>query len=187
MVDSQKLENGPAWYCLQAQPKHEHIAAASLRKLQGVEVYCPRIRYRKATRRGAVWFIEAMFPGYLFARFDYLDLHLAVRHANGVSTILHFGSRVPRLDDPLIASMRELHPGTEQEVIVIDPEINPGSVVAIASGIFAGLETLVTKVLPAKQRVCVLLNFLGREIEAQIGHEELVHPGSSIRMQSGAA
>ena len=179
------MENEPAWYCLQAQPKHEHIAAASLRMLEGVETYCPRIRYRKATRRGAVWFVEAMFPGYLFARFNFLDMHLAVRHANGVSTILHFGARVPRLDESHIASMRALYAGTEQDVIVIDPEINPGSVVSIASGVFAGLETLVTKVLPAKQRVCVLLNFLGREVEAQIGHDELVCPEGSIRRQSG--
>jgi transcriptional antiterminator RfaH len=180
------METELAWICLQTQPKHEHIAAASLRRMEGVEVYCPRIRYRKATRRGAVWFVEAMFPGYLFARFDYLNLHRSVRHANGVSTILHFGSRVPRLDDHLIASLRALYAGAENEIKVIDPEINPGSVVSIVSGVFAGLETLVTKVLPVKQRVCVLLNFLGRELEAQIPHKELVHPGGTIRMQMGA-
>jgi len=180
------MENETAWYCLQAQPKHEHIAAASLRRLDGVEVYCPRIRYRKATRRGPVWFVEAMFPGYLFARFDFPKMHRAVRHANGVSTILHFGTRVPKLDDLLIASLRELYAGAENDVKIIDPEIIPGSVVAITSGVFAGLETLVTNVLPAKKRICVLLTFLGQEIEAQIRQEEVVHPGHTIRMQPGA-
>ena len=58
--------------------------------------------------------------------------------------------------------------------------------VAIASGIFAGLETLVTKVMTARQRVYVLLNFLGREVEAQIPHGELVHSGVTIRTQTGA-
>ncbi|MCX6966272.1 MAG: transcriptional activator RfaH [Verrucomicrobia bacterium] len=185
MVDLPIIENPLAWYCLQAQPKHEHIAAASLQRLEGVEAYCPRIRYRKATRRGAVWFIEALFPGYLFARFDFLNSHLSVRHANGVSTILHFGAQIPKIDDQLIASIRALYAGAEHDAIVIDPEITPGSVVSIATGIFAGLETLVTKVMPAKQRVCVLLNILGREVEAQIGNHEVVHPGGSIRMQPG--
>ena len=186
MADLQAGENGPAWYCLQAQPKREHIAAMSLQKLEGVEAYCPRIRYRKVTKRGAVWFIEAMFPGYLFARFDFSKLHMAVKHANGVSTILHFGAQVPRLDDQLIASLRELYAGAQNDIKVIDPEITPGSVVAIASGIFAGLETRVTKVLTARQRVYVLLNFLGREVEAQIPHGELVHSGVTIRTQTGA-
>ncbi|HXO97259.1 MAG TPA: transcription termination/antitermination NusG family protein, partial [Chthoniobacterales bacterium] len=57
-----------AWYCLRAQPKREHIAAAHLRILQGVTVFCPRIRFQRATQRGLVWVTEAMFPGYLFAR-----------------------------------------------------------------------------------------------------------------------
>ena len=118
------MENELAWYCLRSQPKHEHIAAASLKRLEEVEVYCPRIRFRKATRRGAVWFVEAMFPGYLIARFHFSKLHLAVRHANGVSTILHFGSQVPRLDDQLIATLRSLCAGAENDVKVIDPEIN---------------------------------------------------------------
>ncbi len=57
-----------AWYCLRSQPKHEHIAAAHLRLLEGVTVFCPRIRFKRATRQGLVWVTEAMFPGYLFAR-----------------------------------------------------------------------------------------------------------------------
>src|SRR5258708_12312989 len=64
-----------AWFCLRAQPKREHIAAACLRQTCEVEVFCPRLRFRKLTSRGPVWFIEAMFPGYLFARFDYANCH----------------------------------------------------------------------------------------------------------------
>ena len=59
------------WFCLRAQPKREHIAAACLRQNSEVEVFCPRVRFRKHTNRGPVWFVESMFPGYLFARFDY--------------------------------------------------------------------------------------------------------------------
>ena len=59
-----------AWYCVQTRPKSEHIARASLLQFGDVEVYCPRLRYHKTTRRGKVWFTEALFPCYLFARFD---------------------------------------------------------------------------------------------------------------------
>ena len=62
-----------SWFCLRAQPKREHIAAACLRQISEVEVFSPRVRFRKHTNRGPVWFVESMFPGYLFARFDYRD------------------------------------------------------------------------------------------------------------------
>ena len=45
-------EDVPRWYCLRTQPKHEHIAAAQLRRAQGLEVFCPRVRLRSAPGRG---------------------------------------------------------------------------------------------------------------------------------------
>ena len=42
----------PGWYCLRSQPKHEHIAAAHLRRLDQVTVFCPRIKFKRSTRQG---------------------------------------------------------------------------------------------------------------------------------------
>ena len=61
----------PFWFCLKAAPKREHLAATALRRELQVPVVAPRIRFRKLTSRGPVWFVEAMFPGYLFAEFIY--------------------------------------------------------------------------------------------------------------------
>src|SRR5437867_9199724 len=83
----------PAWFCLRAQPKHEHIAARHLRQMPGVEVFLPRIRFRRTTRRGAVWATEALFPNYLFARFDWHTSLRRVHHAPGVAGVIHFGDR----------------------------------------------------------------------------------------------
>src|SRR6202008_1357728 len=81
----------PAWYCLRSQPKHEHIAAAHLRMLEHVTVFCPRIRFKRKTRQGPAWVTEAMFPGYLFALFELAEMHRQVRYAHGVSGIVQFG------------------------------------------------------------------------------------------------
>src|SRR5260370_34982393 len=86
-----------SWFCLRAQPKREHIAAACLRQISEVEVFCPRVRFRKSTKRGPVWFIESMFPGYLFARFDYGTLHRQIRERPGVSGFVQFGELLPLL------------------------------------------------------------------------------------------
>ena len=161
------------WYCLKTQPKHEHVAAASLRTFEGVETFCPRIRYRKPTRRGPVWFVEAVFPGYLFARFDFTTLHRQVRHANGVMTIVHFGDQCPTVDHLFIETIRSRLNHSDNEVIVIEPKYEVGSCVTLASGAFAGLEAVITRVVPAKERVLVLLEFLGRQVEAEIANTEV--------------
>jgi transcriptional antiterminator RfaH len=158
--------NVPMWFCLRTQPKHEHIAAAGLRRQFDICCFSPRLRFRKATRRGAVWFVEPMFPGYLFAEFLYSSLHRAVEHASGVQGVVHFGDYLATIDPAIVGTLQER--AGDEEVITIDPEIRTGQAVHIAEGPFQGLETVVTRILPAKQRVKVLLDFLGRSVETEI-------------------
>ena len=84
-----------AWYCLRTQTKRENLAAAALREMGGIEVLSPRLRYKKATRRGKVWWVEALFPGYILARFSLSEQERAVSYAKGVSRILRFGGSAP--------------------------------------------------------------------------------------------
>src|SRR4051812_40533266 len=88
-----------AWFCVRSHPKREHIAAAHLGRIDGVEVFSPRLRIKKATRRGPVTFVESLFPNYLFAKFDVrLELQ-TIRHSPSVSTVVHFGTRLPQIPD----------------------------------------------------------------------------------------
>ena len=100
-------ETSQKWFCLRAKPKCEHLAAAGLRRLDGVEVFCPRIRFRRATTRGRVWFNEALFPGYLFARFDQGLLLRAVRYAHGVSGLVQFGARYAEVPSETLDALRD--------------------------------------------------------------------------------
>jgi transcriptional antiterminator RfaH len=54
------------------------------------------------------------------------------------------------------------------EVKELDYAISQGDNVRIAEGAFAGLEAIVTQILPAKERVRVLMDFLGRKMEAEV-------------------
>ena len=71
----------PAWYGLRTQPKHEHIAAANLGRNLGLEVFNPRLRLERATRRGVVRVIEPLFPCYLFVRCALSNRLDEIRHA----------------------------------------------------------------------------------------------------------
>src|SRR5438045_8117014 len=96
----------PVWFCLKTQPKREHLAATVLRRQFGVECFSPRLRFRRITQRGPVWFVEAMFPGYLFAKFIYSTQHRAVESSHGISGIVHFGARLARLPDTTVTAMQ---------------------------------------------------------------------------------
>jgi transcriptional antiterminator RfaH len=155
-----------AWYCLRSQPKHEHIAAAHLRLLQGITVFCPRIRFKRATRQGLVWVTEAMFPGYLFARFELAAMHRQVRYAHGVSGIVRFADRYPTIEEGALAQLRGQTGAAEIEEL--DYGLSEGDQVQIVGGAFVGLDAVVTQVLSAKERVKVLMDFLGRKMEAEV-------------------
>lgn len=154
------------WYCLKSQPKHEHIAAAHLRQMTGVEVFCPRLRFKRPTVRGPRWFEEAMFPGYLFSRFHFSARHKEVRYAMGITNIVRFGMLYASVDDAIIATLREQT--NSEQIAVLEPEVKEGDTVKIVEGALRGLEAVVTSVLSGRERVRVLLNFLGREIHAEV-------------------
>src|SRR5882724_12362423 len=139
-----------AWYCIRAQPKHEHIAAGHLKGEPDIEVYLPRIRFKRSTRRGPVWFTEALFPNYLFARFDFGACARKLHHARGVHGIVHFGKQWPAIPDGVISELRRTI-GAEQ-VHVMESQLEPGETVHVSGGAFHGLQAVVTRVMPAATR-----------------------------------
>lgn len=161
-----------AWFALRSQPKHEHIAAAHLRSDAGVEVFLPRIRFRRATRRGSAWVTEALFPNYLFARFDWTRDLRRVMHARGVSGIIHFGDRWPTIPDDTIAALQAQW--QTADVYCLPDTLEAGDAVKIVSGPFQGLLAVVERPLAARQRVAVLLDFLGRQTCVEVEPKHLL-------------
>lgn len=157
----------PSWYCVKTQPKREHLAAGQLRHLEGVEVFCPRLRYRKATRRGKIWWVEALFPGYILARFVYAESHRQVTHSQGVRGLVRFGDDAPPVSDEFVAILRSemARNDAEQradETLTVTPRLDAGEEVELAHGPLGGFQGTVVEVLPARERVKVLLDFLGQ-------------------------
>jgi transcriptional antiterminator RfaH len=177
--DRSRANSGePAWYCLRSQPKHEHIAATHLRLLEDITVFCPRIKFKRATRQGVVRVTEAMFPGYLFARFELSKMHRQVRYAHGVSGIVRFADRYPTIDEQSLVQLRDyLDVGDVKE---LSYSLTQGDNVRVVDGAFEGLDAVITQLLPAKERVKILLDFLGRKIEAEVKHSsvlrQVAHP-----------
>jgi transcriptional antiterminator RfaH len=156
----------PAWFCVRTQSKREHIAASWLKRQCEIEVFAPRIRFRRPQARGPVWFTEALFPNYLFARFDLAALIQIVDFASGVRGVVRFGNHCPAIPDNVIEGLRACVGPNQLHILY--PSFRPGETVRLAGGLFHGLEAVVTQVLPARQRVTVLLEFLGRQTTLQV-------------------
>jgi transcriptional antiterminator RfaH len=129
-------------------------------------------------RRGTVWVTEATFPGYLFAHFQLAEMHRRVRYTPGVSGIVQFGGRYPTIEEQAMSQLRE-YAGTA-EITELNYELSQGDPVKIVEGIFVGLEAVVTQIVPAKERVKILMDFLGQKVEAEVEHTsvllDVVHP-----------
>ena len=148
------------WYCARTQPKHEHIAAASLRRNLGLEVFHPRLRMERATRRGVVNTVEPLFPCYVFVRCA-LDRSVNdIRYANGISSLVQFGDRIPIVPEPIIEELKQCF--ESEEPMSVRDRLYPGAEVTVADGALMGTRGIVVKLLPSRQRVQILLDFLGR-------------------------
>jgi transcriptional antiterminator RfaH len=161
-----------AWYCARTKPKHEHIAAANLRQNLKLEVFHPRLRIERATRRGVVRVSEPLFPCYLFIRCALEQSFHDIQRTNGIVTMVHFASRIPKIADSVIDELKECFAGGE--TMTVEDRIKAGDEVLLADGAFAGMRAFVLRIMPARKRVQVLLDVLGRPTPAEIDESAVV-------------
>lgn len=165
-----------AWFCLRSQPKHEHIAAGHLAQMDGVEAFNPRIRFKRATVHGPAVVTESLFPNYLFARFDWEKSLARVNFAPGVSGVVHFGSQWPIVPDRVIEELRASL--GQDDLHEVTAELVPGDNVDISGSPFHGLQAVVQRVMPGRQRVMVLLEFMGRQSTVEVPVNAIIKRGT---------
>jgi transcriptional antiterminator RfaH len=167
----------PGWYCARTQPKHEHIAAAGLARKLGLEVFHPRLRLERAKQRGIVRVVEPLFPGYVFVR-CLSHLLQEVRYVNGVSSLVQFGPSIPVVPDAVIDELKLCF--ESEEPVAVRDSLYPGAEVTVAGGAFLGSRGLVVRLIPARQRVQILLEFLGRTTVAELDRSSVILENGSM-------
>ncbi len=163
-VPEEQTEIG--WYCARTKPKHEHIAAANMRRKLGLEVFHPRLRIERRTRRGMVRVNEPLFPCYVFVRCAMPQRLNEVQHTVGVCSVVRFNQRMPTVSDAVIEDLKSCF--DQGETKVVRDLFAEGKEVFIGQGAFAGWNARVMRVLPSRERVEVLLELLGRLIHVEV-------------------
>lgn len=142
-----------------------------LSKIEGVEVFCPRISQIKKTRAGKKRFVEALFPSYLFAKFSFDQQYRQIIHTQGVSHLVQNGDR-RAVPEAIITQLRDSVP--EGIIEAADPSIEPGAKIQFMSGSLKGFSGEVLAQLPASDRIEVLLDILGQEITVAVSANDII-------------
>lgn len=132
-------------------------------------MFNPQLRLLRLTRRGRVWSTESLFPNYLFARFVLESKLEKVRYTPSVKMVVQFGDVVPVIPDVVIQELQRGLETMKSQVLTDAPEV--GDEIEVAAGAFKGVNGRVAHVLPAKQRVQILLDLMGRSVAAELSLE----------------
>jgi transcriptional antiterminator RfaH len=168
--------DSPGWFCIRSQVKHEPIAAAHLRLIEDLEVFYPRLRLKRPTRCGWSWFTESLFPNYLFIRLVLKSQLARIRHTPGVHGIVRFGDTYPPIPDSSIQALKKNL--DTNDIATFETGFQVGQNVVLAKGVFTGIEATVTHILPARERIKILLNFLGRLSEFEVPEDFIIQQGT---------
>jgi transcriptional antiterminator RfaH len=172
-VQSRMQASGPGWFCLRGAGRREHLAALHLVQRSQVDAFAPRIRVRRESRSGCVKTVtEALFPGYLFARFQYPDQVRLVVSTTDVLGLVAFGGPPPRLAEATITYLRQQAEIAESAPLA--PVFEEGDWVRVAAGCLRGTEGRVRQSAHGHDRVCVLLSLLGHDVEISLPSDQLV-------------
>ena len=134
---------------------------------QKFDYFLPKITTKKINSNPKV---EVLFPGYIFVNTS-LENYSALKYTMGIRNIIKFGDNISCISDEEIEAMQ-----MAEEVSKIDPvvsQIQIGQDVMIAKGSLTGSIVKVCS-LPSKERVGVLLSFLGSVRRVTIPEKDLI-------------
>lgn len=161
------------WYAVQTKRTKESFVEQRFRE-KGLEVFLPWIRERRRVGTRFVWAAVPLFPGYVFLRLKLETEGRLVRYSPGVKDFVMFGDVVAEVGDGTIELLRERCPNGFAR---IEPRrYTPGEKVLIREGALSGLEGVFECEMKAKDRVAVLLEFLGRQTRIVVERHQIQRP-----------
>jgi transcription antitermination factor NusG len=152
-----------AWYVLQTHRHRERVAQVFLAE-RAVASYLPLIVQWPRPAVGSA--IAPMFPGYLFVVAGLASDFTRIAWAPGVKEFVRFGDGPASVDESVITFLRSRE-GADG-LIRCQEGVREGTEVRITHGPFRGLTAIVEQRLPARERICVLMNLLQRATRVQL-------------------
>jgi len=161
----------PPWLCAFTKARQEEFAALHLQR-QGMEVFLPKLKYRRLLHGEVVWQIGPMFPRYLFLRTHESDAVARVRSTLGVVKLVAFGGKPAVVPEEVIEILRDHC--KEGVCVAGEPAFKQGQKVKILAGPYAGMEAIFERETSQKERVIILLEIMASVARVKIDRNQLV-------------
>jgi|ERR1700722_20310548 len=155
------------WFVAYTQPCKEYTAQENLMQ-QGFKTYLPLYKRLRRHARKVDTILSPLFPRYIFVELDVKrDSWRCINGTHGVIYLLMIENK-PTAISTFIIDQLQLQEDTEGTVPLSSIAMfDQGQSVYIKEGVFSGYTAIFEK-MDDKQRVKLLLNFLGREQTIQL-------------------
>lgn len=167
----------PLWYVIHTKPQQELLASSMLEERRHLTVFLPEVKqkYRGKMR------LRPFFPGYLFVEAD-LEVveYTAINSTPGVIRLVAFEQRPLPLKPGIVEGIRQEVERINNEGGLPPVRYKEGESVRLKEGPLGGLQAVFVKHLRPKERVLVLLKFLGQENEVELDLSE-IERASTVR------
>ena len=154
------------WYVIQTKPKKEKEANSYL-SIKGLEVYSPLLETYFPNNGEIKRTCKPLFPGYIFANFDYVADYGLVKWGRGIKKIVGFSDNLPSPVSEEVVNEIKSRCG-EDGFVRINRCYRPNEQVRVKSGPFKDLMGIFETWVPEKERVRILLNLIGFQPQVEL-------------------
>jgi transcriptional antiterminator RfaH len=159
------------WYVLHSKPRKEEFLLDQLLSHK-FEAYCPMLKVTPVNPRSRKR--VPYFPGYVFLRVDLAqEKASSLQWMPGSTGFVSFDGLPARVPESLVHTLKQKIEAVNAAGGETLHELEPGQVVRVIGGPFAGYEAIFDTRLPGTERVRVLLKLLQKRqvpIELPVGH-----------------
>jgi len=163
------------WYAFQSKSQKEQLLCEQLR-IRNIDTFFPSVHVQPVNPRARK--VKPYFPGYVFGRVDLEDASRSILDwIPGAIGIVGFGNEPAPVPDHLVDTLQQHLETINMSARARTEKFQPGDVIAIQAGPFAGYEAIFDARLPGRDRVEVLLEMLqGSRIRVELPIGQIALP-----------
>lgn len=173
------MDNNFKWFALRVRSRCEKVTATDLAN-RGYEV-CSACAPQRRVWADRIRTVEmAMFPGYIFARFDPSNARDVLTSAELISVVGFGNGYCPVEESEMEALRRVLQSGVE---VQREPAMHVGKRVRVCYGPLRGLEGVLVQV-KNRNRLVISVSLLQRSVAVEV--DDLIEPVSTSSTSSAS-
>lgn len=159
------------WYLLYTLPRQEKKISRQLLEMN-VTHYLPVVKTLRQWSDRVKTLYEPLFPSYLFIYLQNSQDYFTGLNADGVVGYVKFGGKIALVADAVVNDLR-LVVGSGEALEVSSIEFQPGQMLIIAEGAFAGLQGEMVQ-HKNKEMLIIRINLLKRNILVALPVAQLI-------------